>query len=206
MNIIGLKKIKNNLILRVFGSIYRPGHYYSTIPNINEVYQFREQISNQSLPDCINLCVENQLNILKEFDNFYHEEENRIRTWINSRYTINNNYFIEGDANILFGIIKKYSPKRIIEIGSGFSSALMLDINQKFYNNSIELVFIEPYPEDRLNQLIYTDDKCEVIKRKVQNINPALFSSLKENDILFIDSSHVSKMGSDLNFILNDHP
>ncbi len=97
-------------------------------------------------------------------------------------------------------MIRCLKPKNIIEIGSGFSSAAMLDINEKLFNNKINITFIEPYP-DVLNSLLKKTDKINLIKSKLQNIDLKLFKILKENDILFIDSTHVSKFNSDVNYI-----
>ena len=112
-----------------------------------------------------------------------------------------------------FSIINHFKPKKIIEVGSGHSSAVMLDTNEFFFNNSINLTFIEPYPENRLLNILKTSDFKNniIIKNFVQNVNFDIYKQLEENDILFIDSSHVSKVGSDLNHILfsiqqNKHP
>ena len=98
-------------------------------------------------------------------------------------------------------MMREFRPKRIIEIGSGFSSALMLDVNEKHFNNLIDLTFIEPYP-DRLNKLVKPNDKANIIPQKLQDVDFNIFTKLEENDIFFIDSSHVSKAGSDVNSII----
>lgn len=54
---------------------------------------------------------------------------------------------------ILYGMIKTVQPKNIIEIGSGFSSAVMLNTNEYCFDNKIELSFIEPYPQ-RLRKIL----------------------------------------------------
>ena len=100
-------------------------------------------------------------------------------------------------------MIRYLKPKQIIEVGSGFSSSVMLDTNQMFFNNEINLTFIEPYPE-RLYNLLKEEDKknTEIIVDFVQNIDVTVFEQLNEGDILFIDSTHVIKTGSDVHFIL----
>jgi hypothetical protein len=100
-------------------------------------------------------------------------------------------------------MINYFKPTRIIEIGSGFSSAVMLDTNQLFFNNQIDLTFIDPYPE-RLYSLMIEYDKKQttVIETDVQLIPVDVFRKLKAGDILFVDSTHVTKTGSDVNYIL----
>ncbi|MCC6447740.1 MAG: class I SAM-dependent methyltransferase [Chitinophagaceae bacterium] len=119
----------------------------------------------------------------------------------NLRYKLPNNFFGRGDALSLFLIFMQYSPKRVVEIGSGYSSAAMMDYNELFFNSSIYLDFIEPYPE-RLKSLLTKDSANITIHQQfVQDIPLQFFDKLEANDILFIDSSHVSKIGSDVNYL-----
>lgn len=78
-----------------------------------------------------------------------------------------------------------------------------MDVNSLFFENKIKLTFIEPYPEI-LNSLMSEKDKInnEVIIKIVQDVNYEKFQELEPNDILFIDSSHVVKTGSDVQHIL----
>ena len=99
----------------------------------------------------------------------------------------------------MFSFLLKNKPKKIIEIGSGFSSAVILDTVEYFFPNHPEVVFIEPNPE-RLNNLIFEKDRNNftLINKRLQETSINTFSSLQPGDLLFIDSSHVIKYGSDL--------
>ena len=103
---------------------------------------------------------------------------------------------------MLYGMLREAQPRRIIEVGSGFSSAAMLDLNDLVFGHSIELTFIDPDME-RLKKLLRAGDEVRVnlIERRVQDVPLETFSALGENDVLFIDSSHVSKVGSDVNWL-----
>nr|WP_259372700.1 class I SAM-dependent methyltransferase [Schlegelella koreensis] len=94
-------------------------------------------------------------------------------------------------------------PRRIIEVGSGHSSAAMLDVDDRFLGSSTEFDFIDPYPE-RLLGLLRSEDRerCTVHAKPVQDVPLELFDKLEANDILFIDSSHVAKIGSDVVHLL----
>lgn len=118
------------------------------------------------------------------------------------RYCFNNITFEYTDAIILYSFIRHFKPKNIIEIGSGFSSAVMLD-TKDIFNMHTNHTFIEPYPTT-LNRLLSQNDKaeCTIFETKVQHVPLDEFKKLQKNDILFIDSSHVSKTGSDVNFEL----
>jgi hypothetical protein len=99
-------------------------------------------------------------------------------------------------------MLRYAKPKRIIEIGSGYSSCVILDTNELFFNNSIQCTFIEPVPELLLSLIKENDRKrINLLPERLQDIEISEFSSLSEGDILFIDSSHVSKINSDVNYI-----
>jgi len=88
---------------------------------------------------------------------------------------------------------------RVIEVGSGFSSLLMADIRRRFFPEGLEIQCIEPYPRDFLRDPAYG---LELIESKVQDVPLSFFESLQANDVLFIDSSHVAKTGSDVNYLV----
>lgn len=186
-------------------SCFEPGHFYSPIIDVDEVKKDELRIWNElSMRELkeINLNIICQKEFLKKIETFYTSIPFQKTKVHNLRYYFENEYFSYTDAIFLFGMINQIKPKRIIEVGSGFSSALMLDTNLLFFDNEIELNFIEPYP-DRLKSLIFKDEKnCEIIQKKVQEIDIDFFHQLEKGDILFIDSSHISKSGSDLNYLL----
>ena len=117
------------------------------------------------------------------------------------RYFTENDWFPLSDAFTLSGIIRKEEPRRIVEVGSGFSSAVMLD-TLDHTNGSVALTFIEPHPE-RLYSLFSPHDRsiATVIARQVQEVPLSVFDQLEAQDLVFIDSSHVAKIGSDVTFI-----
>jgi hypothetical protein len=91
-------------------------------------------------------------------------------------------------------------PSRIIEIGSGFSTACMLDSSEEI-GITPEITCIEPYA-DRLKSLLRPADKVEILESPVQDVSVDRFKALEKNDILFIDSTHVLKSGSDVHYEL----
>jgi hypothetical protein len=79
---------------------------------------------------------------------------------------------------------------------------VMLDTNELFFDNSISLTFIEPFPE-RFYSLCNAGDEQQftLIEKKLQHVNTEIFNTLEAGDFLFVDSTHVSKTGSDVNKI-----
>ncbi|MDX2187682.1 MAG: class I SAM-dependent methyltransferase [Opitutaceae bacterium] len=151
----------------------------------------------------IDLNVEEQLSLVREIGPWSGEfdfPDDKDPTG-RKRYYKRNGYFQDGDGFALFAMLKRLKPKKVIEIGSGFSSALMLDTCDKLGLKTI-LGFVEPYP-DRLNMLLRESDRkrCILVQAPVQSVKKDAFKLLGPGDILFIDSSHVSKAMSDVNFL-----
>jgi len=118
------------------------------------------------------------------------------------RYYETGGPFPLGDAYTLALIMHLYKPKKIIEIGSGFSTACMLDIADRL-QLAMDVTCIEPFAA-RLKMLLRPGDQKTVtlIEDLVQNVPLSLFAELNPGDILFIDSSHVLKSGSDVHYEL----
>ncbi|MEP2770524.1 MAG: class I SAM-dependent methyltransferase [Fulvivirga sp.] len=195
-----INKIKGYLLKKIYKSQYRNGHYYSPIPLIEEIEKRDEQIFTmpKTIPG-IDLCDEEQVILLKEFETQPSWKIAAESTSENFYYS-KNGFFNSADAYFLAAMIINKKPRKIIEIGSGFSSALMMDVKNKYFNKSLELTFIEPYPE-RLYGLI-AKKELNIYEQFIQDIDIDMFEALEANDILFIDSSHISKVGSDVNHII----
>jgi hypothetical protein len=181
-----------------------PGHFYSPLPDRKAIEALWPKIYRPDLSlESVRLHTEDQRALLVKLLDYYPSFRWGEKAVSGQRYWLNNDYFGYGDAVILFSMMRHFSPGRIIEIGSGFSSALMLDTNDFFCGGRTRFSFIEPYPH-RLWQLLKDEDwkAVEVIERPVQEVPLDIFEHLGHNDILFVDSSHVSKIGSDVNYIV----
>ena len=151
-------------------SRFPAGHFYSSVISIDEIREKQDEIWPLDLPVSltgIDLRTEEQLRLLAEFESFYEAFPFPVDKDKQFRYFLNNPFFSFGDGFVLFSIMKYFKPKRIIEIGSGFSSALMMDTNDLFFNNEIDLTFIEPFPDNRLSHLIgKAEQKIQLIEEK----------------------------------------
>ena len=187
-----------------YQTLWEPGHYYSAIPDKQTGLATTSKGQSSSAPiNAINLNEDEQLSLMYELipfmktSSFRNEEKTGQHRFFNK-----NGIYGYSDALVLESMIRYLKPSRIIEAGSGFTSALMMDVNEKYFNNNINLEFIEPYPE-RLFTLLSEEDKKRVVLRlqSLQSVDLSVFKSLSENDILFIDSTHVAKTGSDLLYL-----
>jgi len=187
-------------------SCYPPGHFYSPIINVNEIKAKEKEIWSKGDVDGItgiNLHTADQKEFLQSLSTYYKDIPFDHSKKEGLRYYYDNHFYTYTDSIVLHSIIRHRKPKQIIEIGSGFSSAVMLDTNEMFFQNSIKLTFVEPYTERLYTLMSETDkQKAEVIEQFVQGVPLEKFKELDAGDILFIDSTHVSKTGSDVNYLL----
>jgi predicted O-methyltransferase YrrM len=198
-----ISQLKNYSDRLYYGAGFPLGHFHSPINDIEFLKNREDKIWGAEFIEGIELNEEEQINLFKSFVKYYLEFPFKPSKQSNLRYYLENSKFSYGAGLILYFMIRTLRPKRIIEIGSGFSSALMMDVNDIFFEKKIKLTFIEPNPK-RLYSLMSDQDKInnEVIVKIVQNVNLKKFQELKSNDILFIDSSHIVKTGSDVQHII----
>ena len=106
------------------------------------------------------------------------------------------------DGAVYASMLRTFKPRRVIEIGSGYSSAIALDTRQRFGMN-VQLTFIEPFTE-RLDALLTAEDRASAVIRRefVQDTPLSVLDALEPGDMLFIDSTHVLKAGSDVEHLL----
>jgi len=187
-------------LARTAEGMYRAGDPYSPVPSREYVAQ-RTAVARRVHPTLpgIELNVAGQLALLEAFRSYGAAFAFPDAPDGEHRYYCDNPWFATADAITLFCMMHHFRPKKIVEVGSGFSSALMLDVDAQHLGKSLELVCIDPEP-GRLVSFLRKDDKhVTVVSVQVEEmINDAIFRSLRPNDILFIDSSHVIKYGNDL--------
>ncbi|MCU0338395.1 MAG: class I SAM-dependent methyltransferase [Spirosomaceae bacterium] len=183
------------------------GHFYSPIVSVEEARRREAQIyptpPPRTLPD-LDLNEAAQVALMQTFaEQYYGSVPFTDEPKDGFRYYFVNKYYIHADATTLHCMMRHFKPKRIIEAGSGFSSAVMLDTNERFLNQSVQFTFIEPYPE-RLYSLLTAADRQQttIYEKPLQDVPAEYFEQLEANDFLFIDSTHVSKTGSDVNYFL----
>jgi predicted O-methyltransferase YrrM len=181
---------------------FLPGHYHSPIASLQDVRAEASRIFRRDRRDLpgIDLREEAQLALMEEIATYYGEIPWGDKPQPGLRYYFDNEVFGHSDAIFLYSMMRHARPRRIVEIGSGFSSAVMLDTNDRFFDGRIRFTFVEPYPE-RLLSLMTPQDvgRVELHRDQVQHVDLEPFRSLEAGDIVFVDSSHVGKVGSDVN-------
>src|SRR5262245_24918700 len=104
------------------------GHYYSPIPDKDEILAYLQSRKppKMKLPG-IKMNDKSQFRLLNEYAQFYTDLPFPDKQKSACRYYYDNDWYSYSDAIFLYSFLRKHEPKRIIEIGSGFSSAVMLD-------------------------------------------------------------------------------
>ena len=117
------------------------------------------------------------------------------------RYYLGNAAFEAVEAEMLFALIRLFKPRRMYEVGAGFSTLLAADAlcRNRADGYSCRFIAIEPYPSGELQARLPSD--VELWRLPIQDVLLDEFQSLCENDILFIDSSHVCKIDIDVQFL-----
>jgi len=178
-----------------------PGHYYSPIVNLDELRAHADRVFDRSrVPSAIDMNEARQLALLNALGKLAQDLPFQDTKRDGLYYYYENPSYSYGDAVVLASMIRHARPKRIVEFGCGFSSCVILDVNRCFFSSEIECSFVDPYPE-LLRNLVGEDyGSLRVVRSRAQEIDLALVEALEANDILFVDSTHVSKAGNDVNF------
>jgi hypothetical protein len=179
------------------------GHYYSAIPSAGDKRRAIEwsRAKNFDL-DGVRLDWEAQWGLLRKLAKYLVPDGISRLPCLERRYHSVNPSFGIGDALFCSAIMQHFRPRHVIEVGCGYSSALMLDVNEFAMNSKTSFEFIEPFPELFFKLRQKRDIRWRLHNASLQDVNPQIFERLGENDILFIDSTHVLKAGSDVFHLL----
>lgn len=182
-----------------------PVHYYSPIPD-TRILRKKPELWLRELPlDDLDLNINEQRNLVEAIHHHFHEEYMAFPlegTTDPTLYHLNNSSFGFVSGQMHYGMIRHFKPKKIIEVGSGYSTIVSLTALRKNAEegHQYEFITIDPYPPSFIKKDI--PDIKQLITKKVEDIDVTFFNQLSENDILFIDSSHTVKLGGDVNFLI----
>ncbi|MDJ0592948.1 MAG: class I SAM-dependent methyltransferase [Pleurocapsa sp. MO_226.B13] len=177
-------------------------HFYEPVPNTAMIQQFYSDEPRECSGIDFNFAVAEQT--LVTMIDIWGKEFYQSATKYGYREV--NNYFFRGlDAVTLYCFIRKTKPKRIVEIGQGFSTIITmaaLEANHIESRFSVEkFISIDPYDRLSFREKKIAGIRPEVLLANLQDVPLEIFSSLCESDLLFVDSSHVYKFGSDVEYL-----
>ncbi len=168
-------------------------HYYEPIPDFRTLT--REQLKRRRLPAGVVFDIDEQARRIEDLAQRFADELRAIAE--RNAFPFDNEYFAGYDAAVYYALIRDLKPRRVMEIGGGYSTriaALALQANER-EGHAGTLTVIEPHPEPRLTQ---SGIAMTLIVEPVERVDAAIFAALAANDILFIDSSHAVRTGGDV--------
>ena len=176
-----------------------PVHFYLPIPDTRTLRD--ASFERQSQLPGVDMNEGGQLELVRNVFPRFREEYDRIPfepTGVPHEFYFANDLFSGTDALALYCMVRHFRPKRVLEVGSGFSSrvtgaALLRN------GDGATLTCIEPYPDDVLRQGF--PGLSRLIAKPVQDVGTEVFEELGPGDVLFIDTSHVVAIGSDVNYL-----
>lgn len=210
----GMSRILNAITERALKRSFRffeaigvhvlPVHFYSPIPDTRLLRQKRELFRRECSLHGIEMREDEQIELMNRICPKFRDEYGSFPVRSNgdpTRYHLANGSFGYASGQMHYCIVRDLKPKRIIEIGSGHSTLATLaavEKNDMETDKETSVTAIEPYPMDFIDRL--DGDRLSLVRSKVEDVDPVIFDALSDGDLLFIDSSHVSKFGSDVNF------
>jgi predicted O-methyltransferase YrrM len=180
-----------------------PGHYYSPYPDLGDFDTRVDRLldTTRDLP-AVDLRDDAQLALFDDLAPLMVGLPFPAERGDEHRYWFDNPAYSWGDGIVLHAMLRHVRPRRVVEVGSGYSSAMLLDTADGWLDPGVAITFIEPYDE-LLRSLLRPgdDERVTILDSAVQDVDPSVFTRLGAGDILFIDSTHVVKAGSDVNHL-----
>ena len=181
-------------ILNLIGIYPLTDHYYE--PQFNFRSLNKNLSENRNLPG-INLNLTRQIHNLS---NLIYKNElielNLEKKSTNNKFCIKNDFFGYGDSEIYYQIIRHFKPKKILEIGSGYSTLIALQAienNKKNDKINTQITCIEPFENKWLDDL-----NIEILRKKIEDTDESNYLALASGDIFFLDSSHIIRPQGDI--------
>lgn len=188
------------------------GHYYSPIPDIDDIHRRYEAIFGGDPLDLpgIDLDLDRQWQVHRalaplaaDIELASDADEAAAR---GDRYWADNPSLGPADGLALTLVLRHHRPARLVELGSGFSSACMLDARDRYLDGRLDLTFVDPYM-GQFDELLHERDRdpghgsFTRLPVGTQDVDLEVFRQLGAGDVLFVDSTHVARTGSDVNRI-----
>ena len=101
------------------------------------------------------------------------------------------------EAQFLHAFVATRRPARVVQIGAGVSTAVILDA-AAVHGLDVEVTCIDPYPTELLVRLA-DEGRVTLVREPAQTVDLATLTALGPGDLLFIDSTHTVKVGSEVN-------
>ncbi len=178
-------------------------NYYSPIPDLSQlppdIWERRSALGGVKLDPAAGIdYVERKLqDFIAELDSPVEDPGEA------GVFFLRNSGFESVDAELLYAMVRSARPARIVELGSGYTTLL---INLAARRNAqeglrVQHVAYDPYPREHVLGAA-VDGPSSLRTISATNVPLQVFEELEAGDILFVDTTHTVKLGSDVNFIV----
>lgn len=178
-----------------------PRHFYSSVPDLRELRRDRGWREPRSMIGVNGADVEQQLASAVQF--CAAEPRERLRTLDIHQHAVRENGengYGPIEADFLYCFIASQKPRRIVQVGAGVSTAVILRA-AKDAGYAIEITCVDPYPTHYLRRVSHAG-RIRLIADRAQAVELSVLTNLREGEMLFVDSTHTVKPGSEVNRII----
>jgi Methyltransferase domain len=180
-----------------------PAHFYSCVPDLADLARRTDWRRPRSMYGINQRSVDGQLALLSEW---IMPQSDHLQGRSVHRDAIvgggDDGGYGEIEAEVLFGFIATRKPRRVIQIGCGVSTAVMLMAAERA-GYAPEIVCIEPYPSVWLRGAA-AKGLIRLLAEPAQAVDVDVLADLGDGDLLFIDSTHAVKPGSEVNYLVHE--
>lgn len=190
-------------LLQKAGVNLLPEHFYSAVPNLAELESRQDWRKPRSMYGIGQRDVDGQVALLGEWLG-PHREVLQARS-------VHREAFVGGgadggygeiEAEVLFGFVATTKPKRVTQVGCGVSTAIVLNAAERGKYKP-EVTCLEPYPSAWLQEQ-QRAGLLRLVDRPAQMVDFDTIADLGDGDLLFIDSTHAVKPGSEVNYLIHE--
>jgi hypothetical protein len=214
---ISLRRVLRDRLKRLYFAIYKlglrlgfhihPAHYYAPVPNIIELERTTDLWAKPSAMSGIHIDLDEQIDNLRRVCTPFQEEfRGNPYYWHATKQPFRSGrsrFFGYLEAQVLHAVVRHYKPARLIEIGGGvptYCTFQAMSMNARDTGVNGHITCIEPDPTDMVRNINENAENFELIARPIQDVPLEYFKQLNVNDIVFIDSNHAVRSGSELNY------
>jgi methyltransferase family protein len=179
-----------------------PGHFFSPVPGRADREAAIAELDRRlaSIPG-VELHVDGQMKLLERLARWYEGLPFSDGPDGRHRYHLENPHYSYTDGIVYACLLQELRPARVVEVGCGWSSALLLDVDEEMLGGGTDITFVEPHPQTLKRITRPGDLEGRLRQTPVQAMTLEPFTALVDDDILFIDSTHVARCGSDVNYL-----
>lgn len=196
------------LLERVFAAGQRvgvdvlPRHFYSAVPDLRQLSTTTDWRAPSAMPGVAGTDLDAQLSTLRDW--LTPAVVDALRDDVHAAAVARNGADGYGpmEAQVLHAFVATQRPRRVVQVGAGVSTAVVLDAAAT-HGVEVEVVAVDPFPTDLLVELDAAGD-ITLVREPAQTVALDVLTSLEAGDLLFIDSTHTVKPGSEVNRLILD--